>query len=81
MSNLGLELVWPDILAIPFVRANVGDRYVIADLLGRNWLVGENSGHIVCFNYTTTGDAIVAALQVLMALNFARRSIRLSGVA
>ncbi|MDI3270868.1 phosphoglucosamine mutase [Pseudomonas sp. MDT1-16] len=72
MSNLGLELALAD-LAIPFVRANVGDRYVIAELLERNWLVGgENSGHIVCFNHTTTGDAIIAALQVLMALK--RRS-------
>ena len=72
MSNLGLELALAD-LSIPFVRANVGDRYVIADLLERNWLVGgENSGHIVCFNHTTTGDAIIAALQVLMALK--RRS-------
>lgn len=68
MSNLGLELALAE-LSIPFVRANVGDRYVIADLLERNWLVGgENSGHIVCFSHTTTGDAIIAALQVLMAL-------------
>ncbi|BCX66088.1 MULTISPECIES: phosphoglucosamine mutase [Pseudomonas] len=68
MSNLGLELALKD-LAIPFVRANVGDRYVMADLIERNWLVGgENSGHIVCFHHTTTGDAIIAALQVLMAL-------------
>jgi phosphoglucosamine mutase len=68
MSNLGLELALAD-LAIPFVRANVGDRYVISELLERNWLVGgENSGHIVCFDHTTTGDAIIAALQVLMAL-------------
>jgi phosphoglucosamine mutase len=68
MSNLGLELALAD-LSIPFIRANVGDRYVIAELLERNWLVGgENSGHIVCFNHTTTGDAIIAALQVLMAL-------------
>jgi phosphoglucosamine mutase len=68
MSNLGLELALAE-LSIPFIRANVGDRYVIAELLERNWLVGgENSGHIVCFNHTTTGDAIIAALQVLMAL-------------
>jgi phosphoglucosamine mutase len=68
MSNLGLELALEE-LKIPFVRANVGDRYVIADLLERGWKVGgENSGHIVCFNHTTTGDAIIAALQVLMAL-------------
>jgi len=72
MSNLGLELALAD-LGIPFVRANVGDRYVISELQERDWLVGgENSGHIVCFSHTTTGDAIIAALQVLMALK--RRS-------
>ena len=68
MSNLGLELALDD-LGIPFVRANVGDRYVIAGLQERDWQVGgENSGHIVCFQHTTTGDAIIAALQVLLAL-------------
>ncbi|HEX5844096.1 MAG TPA: phosphoglucosamine mutase, partial [Pseudomonas sp.] len=68
MSNLGLELALAD-LGIPFVRAKVGDRYVIAELLGRDWqLGGEGSGHLVCFQHTTTGDAIIAALQVLMAL-------------
>ncbi|MDP3816236.1 phosphoglucosamine mutase [Pseudomonas sp.] len=68
MSNLGLELALAD-LAIPFVRAKVGDRYVIAELLARDWqLGGEGSGHLVCFQHTTTGDAIIAALQVLMAL-------------
>lgn len=68
MSNLGLELALAD-LGVPFVRANVGDRYVIAELLERNWIVGgENSGHVVCFSHTTTGDAIIAALQVLMGL-------------
>ncbi|MEX5683090.1 MULTISPECIES: phosphoglucosamine mutase [Pseudomonas] len=68
MSNLGLELALAD-LGIPFVRANVGDRYVISELQERDWLVGgENSGHIVCFSHTTTGDAIIAALQVLMSL-------------
>ena len=68
MSNLGLELALAE-LQIPFVRAKVGDRYVIADLLARDWqLGGENSGHIVCFQHTTTGDAIIAGLQVLLAL-------------
>lgn len=68
MSNLGLELVLAD-LGIPFARAKVGDRYVIAELLARNWqLGGENSGHLLCLQHTTTGDAIIAALQVLMAL-------------
>lgn len=68
MSNLGLELAFKD-LGIPFVRANVGDRYVTGELLSRDWqLGGENSGHILCCHFTTTGDAIIAALQVLMAL-------------
>ena len=68
MSNLGLELALQE-LHIPFVRAKVGDRYVMAELLARNWMLGgENSGHIVCCQNTTTGDAIIAALQVLMAL-------------
>jgi phosphoglucosamine mutase len=68
MSNLGLELALQD-LAIPFVRAKVGDRYVMAELKERDWqLGGENSGHVVCCQHTTTGDAIIAALQVLLAL-------------
>ncbi|MCP8465424.1 phosphoglucosamine mutase [Pseudomonas sp. ZM23] len=68
MSNLGLELALQD-LHIPFARAKVGDRYVMAELQARNWqLGGENSGHVVCGQHTTTGDAIIAALQVLMAL-------------
>lgn len=68
MSNLGLELALAE-LQIPFVRAKVGDRYVIADLLARDWqLGGESSGHLVCFQHTTTGDAIIAGLQVLLAL-------------
>ncbi|MBD8119992.1 MULTISPECIES: phosphoglucosamine mutase [Pseudomonas] len=75
MSNLGLELALAD-LSIPFVRANVGDRYVIAELLERNWQVGgENSGHVVCFQHTTTGDAIIAALQVLLAMKRTGQSL------
>ncbi|MDB6443159.1 MULTISPECIES: phosphoglucosamine mutase [Pseudomonas] len=75
MSNLGLELALAD-LDIPFVRANVGDRYVISELLEREWVIGgENSGHIVCFDHTTTGDAIIAALQVLMALKARNESL------
>ena len=68
MSNLGLELAFRD-LGIPFVRAKVGDGYVVGELLSRDWQVGgENPGHVVCCHFTTTGDAIIAALQVLMAL-------------
>lgn len=75
MSNLGLELACAE-LDIPFVRANVGDRYVIAELLEREWLLGgENSGHIVCFQYATTGDAIIAALQVLLAMRRREQSL------
>ncbi len=69
MSNLGLELALRD-LGIEFCRAKVGDRYVMAELAARDWqLGGETSGHVVCRSVTTTGDGIVAALQVLVALN------------
>jgi len=68
MSNLGLEQAL-ERLGLPFVRANVGDRYVIEQMLARGWqLGGESSGHIVCSNLTTTGDGLVAALQVLKAM-------------
>ena len=68
MSNLGLELALGE-MQIPFARAKVGDRYVMAELQERGWqLGGENSGHIVCCRHTTTGDAIIAALQVLLSL-------------
>jgi phosphoglucosamine mutase len=68
MTNLGLEKALTA-LGIPFARANVGDRYVLELLRDRDWqLGGENSGHIVCLDQHTTGDAIVSALQVLAAL-------------
>lgn len=69
MSNFGFELALQK-LDIPFVRANVGDRYVLEQMHQRGWtLGGENSGHIVCGDVTTTGDGIVAALQVLLSLS------------
>lgn len=65
MSNLGLEHALAD-LKIPFVRTNVGDRYVMDALMQHGWcLGGEGSGHIICLNKTSTGDGIVSALQVL----------------
>ena len=68
MSNLGMEVSLRE-LGIPFVRTNVGDRYVIEALRERKWqLGGENSGHIICSDLTTTGDGVVAALQVLFAM-------------
>lgn len=75
MSNLGLELGLAE-LGIPFVRAKVGDRYVMAELGERDWqLGGENSGHLICYQHTTTGDAIIAALQVLMALKRSEQTL------
>lgn len=64
MTNLGLEQALGAV-GIPFVRAKVGDRYVLEELRRRDWtLGGEGSGHIVCLEHTTTGDGTVAALQV-----------------
>jgi phosphoglucosamine mutase len=68
MSNLGLELALND-LGLEFVRAKVGDRYVKEMMEARGWrLGGESSGHIICADHTTTGDGIVASLQVLVAM-------------
>lgn len=67
MSNYGLELAL-NALDIPLVRAKVGDRYVIETMRERGWtLGGENSGHIICNELTSTGDGVVSALQVLRA--------------
>ena len=68
MSNLGFEQALGR-LGIGFVRARVGDRYVLELMQEKGWtLGGENSGHIICLDRHTTGDGIVAALQVLAAL-------------
>ena len=68
MSNMGLEIALKN-LGIPFVRAKVGDRYVLEMLVEKNWRLGaENSGHVLVLDKTTTGDGIVAGLQVLAAM-------------
>ncbi len=68
MSNLGLEVALKR-EGIGFKRASVGDRYVMEILMQDGWsLGGESSGHIICLDRTTTGDGIVAALQVLYAM-------------
>lgn len=68
MSNLGLEHALGD-LGIALHRAQVGDRYVMELLRqGDLTLGGESSGHIICLDHTTTGDGIIAALQVLAAI-------------
>ncbi|MFT5112471.1 MAG: phosphoglucosamine mutase [Parasphingorhabdus sp.] len=65
MSNFGLEVACRE-LGIDFIRANVGDRYVLQVLREKGWqLGGEASGHIICLDKSTTGDGIVAALEVL----------------
>jgi phosphoglucosamine mutase len=68
MSNLGLEQALAR-RGIPLERAPVGDRYVLEKMQEKGWILGgENSGHIICRDKHTTGDAIVAALAVLRAL-------------
>jgi phosphoglucosamine mutase len=68
MTNYGAELAFKE-LGLEFIRTQVGDRYVMEELVKRNWLFGgEASGHLVCLDMTTTGDGIISALQVLRAL-------------
>jgi phosphoglucosamine mutase len=68
MSNLGLQLALED-LGIEFRRAPVGDRYVLAELkLHAGILGGETSGHLLCLDRATSGDGLVAALQVLATM-------------
>jgi phosphoglucosamine mutase len=75
MSNLGLEVALRD-SGIDFLRAPVGDRYVLAMLRDTGGtLGGETSGHILCLDKTTTGDGLVSALQVLGVMKQTGRSL------
>ena len=68
MSNMSLEIALK-MLGVPFVRANVGDRYVLEKMVEHSWtLGGENSGHIIIADKNTTGDGIIASLAVLSAM-------------
>lgn len=68
MSNMRLELALKE-LAIPFERAKVGDRYVLEKMQSNNWILGgENSGHLIIADKNSTGDGIIASLQVLRAM-------------
>ncbi len=68
MTNFGLERAL-DSMGVPFERAKVGDRYVLEAMKANGWVLGgESSGHLVCLDRTTTGDGVVAALQVLRAI-------------
>jgi phosphoglucosamine mutase len=79
MTNYGLQQAL-ERLDIPFVRANVGDRYVHQALVeGKGVLGGEASGHILCLDRATTGDAIISALQVLEVLGSAGQTLRQAG--
>ena len=75
MTNYGLELALKE-QGIPFVRSKVGDRYVLEQLRKNNWVLGgENSGHILCLDKTSTGDGIIAAIQILNAMFSAKKNL------
>jgi len=68
MTNMAVELALQHV-GVPFVRAKVGDRYVLEELGKRGWLLGgEGSGHLLCLDRHSTGDGIISALQVLAAM-------------
>ncbi|MBI3712062.1 MAG: phosphoglucosamine mutase [Burkholderiales bacterium] len=68
MTNMAVELAFKD-LGVNFVRAKVGDRYVLEQMQQHGYVLGgEGSGHLLCLDKHTTGDGIVSALQVLSAL-------------
>ncbi|PJX26052.1 phosphoglucosamine mutase [Advenella sp. S44] len=68
MTNYGFEKIM-QIMGVPFERANVGDRYVLETMQRNGWLYGgESSGHLLCLDHHSTGDGIIAGLQVLTAL-------------
>ena len=68
MSNMGLELALEN-LGIPFVRAKVGDRHVMEALRDNGWSIGgESSGHVINLRYHSTGDGIIAGVQMLSAM-------------
>ena len=75
MSNLGMEHALKK-LGIELIRANVGDRYVLEMMSEHNSILGgENSGHIICLDKTTTGDGIIAALQVMAEMQDSGKSL------
>lgn len=75
MTNLGMEHALTT-LGIDLLRANVGDRYVMEMLNEHNGILGgENSGHIICLDKTTTGDGIIAALQILAEMHYSGKTL------
>jgi len=75
MTNFGFEQRMQE-LGIGFHRTDVGDRYVLEALRARGWRFGgENSGHLLCLDHHTTGDGIIAALQVLTAIRRRKQTL------
>ncbi|AYR21686.1 phosphoglucosamine mutase [Alcaligenes faecalis] len=75
MTNLGFEKKMQE-LGVEFARAKVGDRYVLELMQQKGWVFGgESSGHLLCLDWHTTGDGIIAALQVLTALCHSGKSL------
>jgi phosphoglucosamine mutase len=75
MTNMAIELALKA-RGVEFVRAKVGDRYVLEELEKRGWLLGgEGSGHLLCLDKHTTGDGLVSALQVLKAVARSGRTV------
>lgn len=75
MTNMALEAAFKQ-MDVHFVRAKVGDRYVLEMLQERGWLIGgEGSGHLLCLDKHTTGDGIISALQVLAALKHNKKTL------
>lgn len=75
MTNMAVELALRE-RGIEFVRAKVGDRYVLEELERRHWLLGgEGSGHLLVLDKHTTGDGLISALQVFMATVRTGRSL------
>ncbi len=75
MTNLGLEMALRA-LGLDLHRVKVGDRYVLERLLADHLILGgENSGHIICLDRTTTGDGIISALQVLAAMLHSEKNL------
>jgi len=75
MTNMAVEVALKE-RGIGFVRAKVGDRYILEELAARGWqLGGEGSGHLLALDKHTTGDGIVSALQILQAVRRSGKSV------
>ena len=75
MTNLGMRKALGE-LGLTFIEADVGDRHVMDELINNNAILGgEGSGHIICLNKSTSGDAIIAALQVLEVISKSQKTL------